>query len=206
MALGSLVWWLATVHIAGGLKLDDHCSPFQPRSFYDSVILYPLGQHTKSGEKPVPALAVRNFLSCSLVPLDSSFMTSMQAVPGIFSNPCSSTGPRPGKLLAKSFVQYYKQTIIRAGGRENTHSANLFHLFYCKTHWILMISIYQEPRISFKAFTSNSFSTFFFFSHCERKEGEKKENYKPTNLQALSQKVDKNARSHFSGKPLCRQG
>ena len=39
VALGSLVWWLATLHIAGGLKLDDHCGPFQPRPFYDSVIL-----------------------------------------------------------------------------------------------------------------------------------------------------------------------
>ena len=36
VALGSLVWWLATLHIAGGLKLDDHCCPFQPRLFYDS--------------------------------------------------------------------------------------------------------------------------------------------------------------------------
>ena len=38
VALGSLVWWLATLHIAGGLKLDD---PFQPRPFYnsDSMIL-----------------------------------------------------------------------------------------------------------------------------------------------------------------------
>jgi len=24
VALGSLVWWLVTLHIAGGLKLDDH--------------------------------------------------------------------------------------------------------------------------------------------------------------------------------------
>jgi len=38
VALGSLVWWLATLHIAGGLKLDDHCGPFQPRPFYDPVI------------------------------------------------------------------------------------------------------------------------------------------------------------------------
>ena len=38
VALGSLVWWLATLHIAGWLKLDDHCGPFQPRPFYDSVI------------------------------------------------------------------------------------------------------------------------------------------------------------------------
>ena len=35
VALGSLVWWLVTLHIAGGLKLD-HCGPFQPRPFYDS--------------------------------------------------------------------------------------------------------------------------------------------------------------------------
>ena len=39
VALGSLVWWLPTLHIAGGLKLDDHCGPFQPRPFYDSMIL-----------------------------------------------------------------------------------------------------------------------------------------------------------------------
>ena len=39
VALGSLVWWLATLHIAGGLKLGDHCGPFQPRPFYDSMIM-----------------------------------------------------------------------------------------------------------------------------------------------------------------------
>ena len=38
VALGSLVWWLATLHIAGGLKLDDCCGPFQPRPFCDSMI------------------------------------------------------------------------------------------------------------------------------------------------------------------------
>ena len=38
VALGSLVWWLATLHIAGELKLDDHCDPFQPRPFYDSKL------------------------------------------------------------------------------------------------------------------------------------------------------------------------
>ena len=38
VALGSLVWWLVTLHIAGGLKLDDHCGPFQPRPFYVSMI------------------------------------------------------------------------------------------------------------------------------------------------------------------------
>ena len=39
VALSSLVWWLTILHVAGGLKLDDHCGPFQPRPFYDSVIL-----------------------------------------------------------------------------------------------------------------------------------------------------------------------
>ena len=38
VALGSLVWWLATLHLAGGLKLNDHCGTFQPRPFYDSTI------------------------------------------------------------------------------------------------------------------------------------------------------------------------
>ena len=37
-ALGSLVWWLATLHIVGALKLDDRCGPFQPSPFYDSMI------------------------------------------------------------------------------------------------------------------------------------------------------------------------
>ena len=36
VAPGSLVWWLATLHIAGGLKPDDHCGPLQLRPFYDS--------------------------------------------------------------------------------------------------------------------------------------------------------------------------
>ena len=39
VALGSLVWWLATLHVAGGLKLNYHGGPFQPRPFYDSMIL-----------------------------------------------------------------------------------------------------------------------------------------------------------------------
>ena len=39
VALGSLVWCLATLHIAGGLKLNDRCGPFQHRPFYDSTIL-----------------------------------------------------------------------------------------------------------------------------------------------------------------------
>ena len=37
VALGSLGWWLATLHIAGGLKLDDLWGPFQPRPFYESM-------------------------------------------------------------------------------------------------------------------------------------------------------------------------
>ena len=40
VALGSLVWWLVTLHIAGGLKLDDHYGPFQPRPFCDSMIFH----------------------------------------------------------------------------------------------------------------------------------------------------------------------
>ena len=39
VALGSLVCWLATLHIAGGLKLHHHRGPFQPMPFYDSMIL-----------------------------------------------------------------------------------------------------------------------------------------------------------------------
>ena len=39
VALGSPVWWLVTLNIAGGLKFGDHCGLFQPRPFCDSVIL-----------------------------------------------------------------------------------------------------------------------------------------------------------------------
>jgi len=39
VALGSLVWWLVTLHTAGGLKPDDLCGPFQPRTFCYSMIL-----------------------------------------------------------------------------------------------------------------------------------------------------------------------
>jgi len=33
VALGSLVKWMVTLPVAGGLKLDGHCGPFQPRPF-----------------------------------------------------------------------------------------------------------------------------------------------------------------------------
>ena len=42
VVLGSLVWWLVTLHIEGGLKLNDHCGHFQPRPFYGSMLaVYP---------------------------------------------------------------------------------------------------------------------------------------------------------------------
>ena len=42
VASGSLVWWLATLHITGGLK-PDHCGPFQPRPFCEHAdfLTYP---------------------------------------------------------------------------------------------------------------------------------------------------------------------
>ena len=40
VALGSMIWRLATLRMAGGLKLDDHYGPFQPRPFNDSMILF----------------------------------------------------------------------------------------------------------------------------------------------------------------------
>ena len=38
VALGSLVWWLVTLPVVRRLKFNDHCGPFQPRPFYDSMI------------------------------------------------------------------------------------------------------------------------------------------------------------------------
>ena len=46
VALSSLVWWLATLHITGGLKLNDHCGPFQPRPFYDPMIPFAMQLHS----------------------------------------------------------------------------------------------------------------------------------------------------------------
>ena len=45
VALGSPVWWLATLHVAGGLKLDDDCGPFRRRPFYDSIGEYVVYLH-----------------------------------------------------------------------------------------------------------------------------------------------------------------
>jgi len=39
VAPDSLVWWWVSLHVAGGLNLDDHCGPFQPRPFCDSILL-----------------------------------------------------------------------------------------------------------------------------------------------------------------------
>ena len=47
VALGSLGCWLATAH-SRGLELDEHCGPFQPRPFYDSVILPPFQNKSNS--------------------------------------------------------------------------------------------------------------------------------------------------------------
>jgi len=56
VALGSLVCWLVTLHIAGRLKLDRHCGAFQPRPLYDSMItfiwkLYFVNQKTEDNKK-----------------------------------------------------------------------------------------------------------------------------------------------------------
>ena len=37
VALGGLVWWLAALRMAGGLRLGDRCGPFQPGPFCDSM-------------------------------------------------------------------------------------------------------------------------------------------------------------------------
>jgi len=55
VALGSLVCWLATLHIAEGLKLHYHCGPFQPRPFHDSMILLiPLVSVPCTRNSPLP--------------------------------------------------------------------------------------------------------------------------------------------------------
>jgi len=38
VALSNLVWWKMSLPMAGGLEQDGLEGPFQPKSFYDSVI------------------------------------------------------------------------------------------------------------------------------------------------------------------------
>jgi len=73
VALGSLVWWLATLHIAGGLKLDDHCGPFQPRPFYDSM--KPRARKVALTAGSQRALRGEN-LKLQVLSISNSFMTS----------------------------------------------------------------------------------------------------------------------------------
>ena len=54
VALGSPDWWLVTLNIAGGWKLDDLQGPFQPRPFYKSLILRFAIHRWKSGQLPSP--------------------------------------------------------------------------------------------------------------------------------------------------------
>ena len=67
VALGSLLWWLVTLHIAGGLKLDDHCGPFQPRPFYNSMILCVLGLRVKCFKTDLSPKQLGKVLWCSAV-------------------------------------------------------------------------------------------------------------------------------------------
>ena len=39
VTLGILVFWLVTLPMSGGLKLDGNCGPFQLRPFHDSTVL-----------------------------------------------------------------------------------------------------------------------------------------------------------------------
>jgi len=38
-ALSTLVWWKVSLLMAGGLETNDLSGPFQPKQFYDSMIL-----------------------------------------------------------------------------------------------------------------------------------------------------------------------
>ena len=58
VTLGSLVWWLVTLHIAGVLNLNDHCGPFQPRPFYDSMMILDQENAPKTFHFPVFYIAL----------------------------------------------------------------------------------------------------------------------------------------------------
>jgi len=73
VALGSQVLVarsLVTLHVvAGGLKLYDHCGPFQPRPFYDDSMINQLGQKKSFSLSMLcvlSTLACRLWLSCEM--------------------------------------------------------------------------------------------------------------------------------------------
>ena len=84
VAVGSLVCWLATLHIAGGWN-DDHCGPFQPWPLYDSMIIFSpssseniITQQTKRNEGTVIDALIKPLsrgleqMGCRTVPLAMS--------------------------------------------------------------------------------------------------------------------------------------
>jgi len=57
VALASLVCWLVSLHVEGRLKLNDHCGPFQPRPFYDSM------KHSLAPKRPCSTHHFKHFHS-----------------------------------------------------------------------------------------------------------------------------------------------
>jgi len=62
VALGSLVCWLATLSVTGGLKLDDHCGPFQPWPFCNSKILFPNCFEERINKKEITNSAQNSYI------------------------------------------------------------------------------------------------------------------------------------------------
>ena len=50
-----------TLHIAGGLKVADHCGPFQLRPFYDSMMCKSASQVTKKSSETIYYIQVTVF-------------------------------------------------------------------------------------------------------------------------------------------------
>ena len=92
---------LPTQHIAGALKLGDHCGPFQPRPFYDSMTLrFPLTLAVTRkvvDEEHVPVLLGSPPVARSLsVTFTGTALTSEADVMRSdgFNNACSAGGVR----------------------------------------------------------------------------------------------------------------
>jgi len=84
-----MVWWKMSLLMAGGLEPDGLQGPFQPKPFYDSMILNGIEYFRSCGteESPTPRRASPRLLSCletpscsQLAPSASLLTPNLQAV------------------------------------------------------------------------------------------------------------------------------
>jgi len=104
VSLGSLVWWLATLHIAGGLKLNDHCGPFQLRSLYDFMIWF----YDSIGTEKLEKIVTSTFLRIRKTYLTSHGQTIriLPFMAALLKRAYRSVAPRPTSTPTEMHVNF----------------------------------------------------------------------------------------------------